>query len=71
MYEPCETMNEQFVAIEDQFEIMEDDFTETYIEYPDPHGLELDSEKDKEVHEEIPDECMDESVIYFEESKGS
>jgi hypothetical protein len=67
--EPCETMNEQFVAIEDQLEIMEDDFTETYIEYSDPHGLELDSEKDKEVHEEIPDESMDESVIYFEEVK--
>jgi hypothetical protein len=67
--EPCETMNEQFVAIEDQLEIMEDDFTETYIEYPDPLELELDSEKDKEVHEEIPDECMDESVIYFEEVK--
>jgi hypothetical protein len=33
---------------------MEDNFTETYIEYLDPHGLELDSEKDKEVHEEIP-----------------
>jgi hypothetical protein len=67
--EPCETMNEQFVAIEDQLEVMEDDFTETYIEYPDPHELELDSEKDKEVHEEIPDESMDESVIYFEEVK--
>jgi hypothetical protein len=67
--EPCETMNEQFVAIEDQLEIMEDDFTETYIEYSDPHGLELDSEKDKEVHEEISDESIDESVIYFEEVK--
>jgi hypothetical protein len=51
--EPCEAINEQFVAIENQLEIMEDDFTETYIEYSDPHGLELDSEKDKEVHEEI------------------
>jgi hypothetical protein len=67
--EPCETINEQFVAIEDQLEIMEDDFTETYIEYLDPHGLELDSEKDKEVHEEISDESIDESVIYFEEVK--
>jgi hypothetical protein len=44
-------------------------FTETYVEYPDPHELELDSEKDKEVHREIPDESMDESVIYFEEVK--
>jgi hypothetical protein len=67
--EPCEAMNEQFVAIEDQLEVIEDDFTETYIEYLDPHGLELDSEKDKEVHEEMPDESMDESVIYFEEVK--
>jgi hypothetical protein len=50
---------------------LEDDFTETYIEYPDPLELELDSEKDKEVHEEIPDESMDESVIYFEGSKGT
>jgi hypothetical protein len=57
------------VAIEDQLEIMEDDFTETYIEYSDPHGLELDGEKDKEVCEEILDEYMDESVIYFEEVK--
>jgi hypothetical protein len=48
---------------------LEDDFTETYIEYSDPHGLELDSEKDKEVHEEISDESIDESVIYFEEVK--
>jgi hypothetical protein len=31
--EPCETENEQSLAIEDQLEIMEDDFTETYIEY--------------------------------------
>jgi hypothetical protein len=57
------------MATEDQFEIMEVNFTETYIDYPDPHELELDSEKDKEVHEEIPDESMDESVIYFEEVK--
>jgi hypothetical protein len=67
--EQCETINEQFMAMEDQFEIMEANFTETYIEYPDPHELELDSEKDKEVHEEILDESMDESVIYFEEVK--
>jgi hypothetical protein len=58
-------MNEQFMAMEDQFEIMEADFTETYIEYPDPHEPELHSEKDKEVHGEIPDESMDESVIYL------
>jgi hypothetical protein len=67
--EQLEAMNEQFVAIEDQLEIMEDDFTETYIEYSDPHGLELDSEKDREVHVEISDESIDESVIYFEEVK--
>jgi hypothetical protein len=67
--EPCETENEQFLAIEDQLEIMEDDFTETYIEYSDPHGLELDSEKDREVHVEISDESIDESVIYFDEVK--
>jgi hypothetical protein len=30
--------------------VMEDDFTETYIEYPDPHELELDSEKDEGVY---------------------
>jgi hypothetical protein len=65
--EPCEATKEQFVAIEDQLEIIGNDFSETYIEYVDPHGLELDSEKFKEVHEEISDECMDESVIYFEE----
>jgi hypothetical protein len=57
------------LAIEDQLEIMEDDFTETYIEYLDPHGLELDSEKDKEVHVEISDESIDEPVIYFDEVK--
>jgi hypothetical protein len=55
-------------SIEDQLEIMEDDFTETYI-YLDPHGLELDREKDREVHVEISDESIDESVIYFEEVK--
>jgi hypothetical protein len=67
--EQCEAMNEQFMAMEDQLEIMEANFTETYIEYPDPLELELDSEKDEEVHREIPDESMDESVIYFEEVK--
>jgi hypothetical protein len=67
--EHCETINEQFMAMEDQFEIMEANFTETYIEYPEPHELELDSEKYEEVHEEISDESMDESVIYFEEVK--
>jgi hypothetical protein len=64
-----EAMNEQLTAIEDQFEIMEANFTETYVEYPDPLELELHSEKDKEVHREILDESMDESVIYFEELK--
>jgi hypothetical protein len=59
--EPCET-------IEDQLEIMEDDFTETYINL-DPHGLELDREKDREVHMEISDESIDEPVIYFDEVK--
>jgi hypothetical protein len=67
--EPYETENEQFLAIDDQLEIMEDDFTETHVEYSDPHGLELDGEKDKEVHVEISDESIDESVIYFEEVK--
>jgi hypothetical protein len=67
--EPCEAIDEQFVAIEDQFEIMDDDCSETCIEYLDPHELELDSEKDKEVHEEILDESMDESVICFDEVK--
>jgi hypothetical protein len=67
--EPCETVNEQFMAVEDQLEIMEDDFTETYIEYSDPHGLQLDSKKDEEVCVEIADEYIDEPVIYFEEVK--
>ena len=62
-------MNEQFIALEDQFETMEADFIETYVEYLDPHGLELDSEEYEEVHEEILDKSMDESVIYFEEVK--
>jgi hypothetical protein len=64
-----EAMNKQLTAIEDRFEIMEADFTKTYIEYLDPHELELDSEKDKEVHRETPDEYMDELVMYFEEVK--
>jgi hypothetical protein len=59
--EPYENMNEQFV-------IMEDHFTETCI-YSDPHGFELDSEKDKGVHGEISDESVDESIIYFDEVK--
>jgi hypothetical protein len=67
--EQCEAMNEQFVAMEDQLEVIEDDFTETYIEYPDPLELKIDNEKDEEIHGEIPDESMDETVIYFEEVK--
>jgi hypothetical protein len=47
---------------------MEVDFIETiYMEHPDLIELELHDEKDKEVHMEIPDESMDESVIYVEE----
>jgi hypothetical protein len=67
--EPCKSMNEQFVALEDQLEVMEDDFTKTYIEYPTPLKLEIDNEKEEEIHWEIMDESMDESVIYFEEIK--
>jgi hypothetical protein len=66
--EPCETENEQSLANEDQLEIVGDDFTETYI-YLDPHGLELDKEKDREVHVEISDESIDEPVIHFDEVK--
>jgi hypothetical protein len=58
--------NVQFSHIE-QLIAMEADFTETYIEHPDLIELELHNEKDKEVHMEIPDESMDESVIYVEE----
>jgi hypothetical protein len=67
--EQCETMNEQFIALEDQFETIEDDFIEAYIEYPDPLELNLDSEKDEEVHGEIPDESIDEPIIHFEKIK--
>jgi hypothetical protein len=67
--EQCEMVNEQLTAIEDQLEVMEDDFTETYIEYPDPLELKIDNEKDEEIHWEILDESMDEIVIYFEEVK--
>jgi len=67
--ELCETENEQSLAIDDQLEIMEDEFTETYIEYSDPHGLELDSKEDREVHVEISDESIDEPVICFDEVK--
>jgi len=57
-------MNEQFMAIEDQLEIMEANFTETYIEYLDPLEPELHSEKDEEVHREILDESwMSQSLI--------
>jgi hypothetical protein len=65
----CEAMNEQFMAMEDQLEIMEANFTKTYIEYLDPLELELHSEKDEEVHREIPNESMDELVTDFEEIK--
>jgi hypothetical protein len=62
-------MNEQFVALEDQLEVLEDDFTEAYIEYSDPLELELDNEKDEEVHWEILNESIDELVSCFEERK--
>jgi hypothetical protein len=65
----CEATNEQFVALEDQLEVMEDDLTETYIEYPNPLELKIDNEKDEEIHWEIPDESMDEPIIHFEEIK--
>jgi hypothetical protein len=62
-----EAMNEQFVALEDQLEARLTE-CETYIEYSDPHELELDSEKEfEEVHEEISDEPIEESVIHFDE----
>jgi hypothetical protein len=48
------------MAMEDQLEIMEANFTETCIEYLDPMELKLHSEKYKGVHREIPYESMDE-----------
>jgi hypothetical protein len=62
----------QFEAMNLQLDIMEARLAEdeTYIEYPDPHELELDNEKEfEEVHEEILDRSIDESVIYFDEVK--
>jgi len=41
--EQCEAMTRQCMAMENQLEIMEANFTETYIEYPDPLELELDN----------------------------
>jgi hypothetical protein len=67
--EQCEAMKNNLWPWKINWRIMEDDFTETYIEYPDPLELELDSEKDEEVHGEILDESMDEPVIHFEEIK--
>jgi hypothetical protein len=67
--EQCETMNGQLTALEDQLEVIDDDFTEAYIEYPDPLELKIDNEKNEEVHAEVLDGSMDESVIYFEEVK--
>jgi hypothetical protein len=66
-----EAMNEQIMAMENQFEITEARLAEdeTYIEYLDPLEIELDNEKDEEVHGEILDESMDESIIHFEEIK--
>jgi TPP-dependent pyruvate/acetoin dehydrogenase alpha subunit len=64
-----EAMNEQITAMEDQLGITEADFTETYIDYPDPLELELDNEKDEEVHWEISNESMDESVSDSKEVK--
>jgi hypothetical protein len=40
--EQCEAIN---MAMEDQLEIMDDDFTETYIEYSDPMDLSLTVKK--------------------------
>jgi hypothetical protein len=59
-----EAMNEQLTTMEAR--LAED---ETYIEYPDPLELELDSEKDEEVYGEILEESMDEPIIHFEEVK--
>jgi hypothetical protein len=57
------------MTMEDRLRIKEDDFTEAFIEYPDPLELELHSEKDKEVHGEILDGSMVEPIIHFEEIK--
>jgi hypothetical protein len=57
----------QLEAISEQIKAMrikEDDFTETYIECLDPLELELDNEKNEEVHGEIPDESMDDSHLF-------
>jgi hypothetical protein len=61
--------NKQFEAMNLQLDIMEARLVEdeAYVEYPDPLELELDSQKDEEIHWEIPDESMDEAAIYFEE----
>jgi hypothetical protein len=62
----------QFEAMNLQLDIMEARLAEdeTYIEYPDPHELELDNEKEfGEVHVETSDESIDEPVIYFDEVK--
>jgi hypothetical protein len=63
--------NKQFEAMNLQLDIMEARLAEdeTYVEYLDPLELELDSEKDEEVHWEILDESMDEPIIHFEEIK--
>jgi hypothetical protein len=63
--------NKQFEAMNLQLDIMEACLAEdeTYVEYPDPLELELDSEKDLEVHGEILDGSMVEPIIHFEEIK--
>ena len=61
--------DEPYENIHEQFKIMEDDVTEIHMKYLDPHELELDSEKDREVHVETSDESIDESIIYFEKVK--
>jgi hypothetical protein len=64
-----EAISEQISAMENRLRIKEDDFTESYIEYPDPLELEIHSKKDEEVYGEILDEPMDEPIIHFEEIK--
>jgi hypothetical protein len=64
-----EAIREQITSMEDRLRIKEYDFTEAYIEYPDPLELELHSEKDEEVHGEILDGSMVEPIIHFEEIK--